>query len=618
MTDAAVPNVSVNEPGTGPAPAWEFPRPDLAEFFRTHVILNFDVDDAEERIVFTSNLGSEDYNLWGISLKESAYPYPLSHQNQVAHDVRLDPQGRYILASFDHDGDELTQLYLLPPGGGALRPLMAPEGHRMLLPLLSEDGNRVYYSTDRVDPQHLSVHCRELGTGEERQLMQGDDAPTLVAVVAPDESSFVVMKSYVNTNQPAFLMTPDGQLTPMVPEPSVPYRLLDGAYVNPDEIVFTTNYGADVAYLAQYSRRSGQFRAVARFAHDASHLAVHRGTSTAYVVTQEGVRDVLYRCELATGAVSAEWLPVGVVEGLVVKPSGTLYLLGRSDVDPLNLWRRPPGGTWERLTNNRVMGMAPDALVPAEVVTYQADDGTAIEALWFAARADVANGFTIVWPHGGPQSAERKMFRAFFQFAVARGYNVWAPNYRGSTGYGADFMERVNRDWAGAPRRDMLAGIDWLVKTGRADPDRLFCVGGSYGGYMTLLLHGLDGDRFRAFVDIFGPSNLITFAKSAPEFWKPMMREWLGDPEDSADAERLLAESPITYVDRMNKPMLVIQGANDPRVVQAESDQVVAALRERGVSVEYLVFPDEGHGFMHKVNEIEAYSRVIGFLDAHR
>lgn len=602
-----------------PGPAWRFPRPDLAEFFRTYVILNFDVDDAEQRVVFTTNLGSEHYNLWGMDLTgPSTYPYPLSHQNEVAHDVRLDPQGRYILASFDHDGDELTALCLVPPGGGALQQLVAADGHRMMLPLLSDDGNRVYYSTDREDPQHLSVHCRDLATGVEHRLLQGEGAPTVMAVVSPDESSFVVVKSYVNTNQPAFLMTPAGELSPLVPDPSVPYRLLDGAYLSPDEVVFTTNYQSEKAYVAQYSRQTGQFRPVARFAHDAAHLAVHRASGTAYVVTQEGVSDVLHRCEMASGATATEPLPVSIVEGLLVKPSGTLYLLGRSDIEPLNLWRRRAGGEWERLTSNRVMGMTPDQLVPAEVVSFRADDGTPIEALWFAARPEVANGYTIVWPHGGPQSAERKMFRAFFQFALARGYSVWAPNFRGSTGYGADFMQRVNRDWGGAPRRDVLTSIDWLVETGRADPQKLFCVGGSYGGYMTLLLHGRHPERFEAYVDIFGPSNLATFANSAPAFWKPMMTQWLGDPSDPDDLARLMADSPITYVDQMTKPMLVIQGANDPRVVKAESDQVVAALRERGVPVEYLVFPDEGHGFMHKANEIAAYSHAIQFLDAQR
>jgi dipeptidyl aminopeptidase/acylaminoacyl peptidase len=161
-----------------------------------------------------------------------------------------------------------------------------------------------------------------------------------------------------------------------------------------------------------------------------------------------------------------------------------------------------------------------------------------------------------------------------------------------------------------------MATVDWLVESGRAQRDRIFVVGGSYGGYMTLLLHARHADRFQAFVDIFGPSNLITFASAVPEFWKPLMKQWLGDPEE--DRERLVADSPITYLDQMTRPMLVIQGANDPRVVKAESDQIVEALKGRGAEVDYIVFDDEGHGFMHKENEITAYTKTIEFLDAHR
>lgn len=177
-------------------------------------------------------------------------------------------------------------------------------------------------------------------------------------------------------------------------------------------------------------------------------------------------------------------------------------------------------------------------------------------------------------------------------------------------------MQKVEGDWGHGPRLDMIESMEWLLQEGRADRDKLFLVGGSYGGYMTLLLHGRHADYFQACVDIFGPANLFTFLNSVPDFWKPMMKQWLGDPVE--DKERLTNDSPITYLDGMTKPMLVVQGANDPRVVKAESDQIVQALRDRQVEVEYLVFDDEGHGFMKKANEIAAYRRIVEFLDQHR
>lgn len=141
----------------------------------------------------------------------------------------------------------------------------------------------------------------------------------------------------------------------------------------------------------------------------------------------------------------------------------------------------------------------------------------------------------------------------------------------------------------------------------------MLLLGGSYGGYMALLLHGRHADYFKAVVDIFGPSNLFSFIESVPEFWGPFMKQWIGDPEK--DKDRLIADSPITYLDGMTKPMLVIQGANDPRVVQKESDQIVAALKEKGLEVEYTVLEDEGHGFTKKANEIFVYKKILEFFN---
>jgi dipeptidyl aminopeptidase/acylaminoacyl peptidase len=272
--------------------------------------------------------------------------------------------------------------------------------------------------------------------------------------------------------------------------------------------------------------------------------------------------------------------------------------------------------SWEPLTANRVTGLDPSDLVYPDVIRYNSYDGLEIEALFFKAKPEQANGYTVFWPHGGPQASEAKFFRPMFQLMLAQGYHIFAPNFRGSTGYGAEFVKMVERDWGEGPRLDCVAGINWLFDEGISSPDRLFVVGGSYGGYMTLLLAGRHPELFRAAVDIFGPSNLFTFLESVPEDWKPMMDNWLGDPV--RDRERLTKDSPITYLDQMVNPMLVIQGANDPRVVKAESDQIVAALQGKGVDVEYIVLDDEGHGFSRKTNEILVYRRMLEFLQKHQ
>jgi dipeptidyl aminopeptidase/acylaminoacyl peptidase len=239
-----------------------------------------------------------------------------------------------------------------------------------------------------------------------------------------------------------------------------------------------------------------------------------------------------------------------------------------------------------------------------------------IEALLFQAKEENRNGYTVFWPHGGPQAAERKFYRAMFQMLLNRGYNIFCPNFRGSTGYGASFVKLVEQDWGEGPRLDNVEGIRWLFDNGISSPDKLFLVGGSYGGYMALLLHGRHPEYFRAVVDIFGVSNLFTFYNSVPEHWKPIMTRWVGDPE--TDRERFEKDSPITYLSTMSRPMLVIQGAKDPRVVKEESDQIVEELRNAGREIDYLVLDDEGHGFSKKENEINVYRTMLEFLEKHQ
>lgn len=251
-----------------------------------------------------------------------------------------------------------------------------------------------------------------------------------------------------------------------------------------------------------------------------------------------------------------------------------------------------------------------------KTITYKSFDGLEIEALLFRAKEENSNGYTIFWPHGGPQAAERRFYRAMFQMLLNRGYNIFCPNFRGSTGYGASFVKMVEQDWGEGPRLDNVAAIKWLFDQGISSPEKLFLVGGSYGGYMALLLHGRHPDYFKAVVDIFGVSSLFSFYDTVPEHWKPIMERWVGDPE--RDKEKFEKDTPATYLDSMTKPMLVIQGAKDPRVVKSESGQIVEKLRGQGRTVEYLVLEDEGHGFSKKSNEIRVYKTMIDFLEKHQ
>ena len=224
----------------------------------------------------------------------------------------------------------------------------------------------------------------------------------------------------------------------------------------------------------------------------------------------------------------------------------------------------------------------------------------------------------VVNPHGGPWTRDAWGFEPEVQFLANRGYAVFQPNYRGSTGYGRAFWQAGFKQWGRAMQDDLTDGVQWLVRQGIADPKRVAIYGGSYGGYATLAGIAFTPDLYRAAVDYVGISNLFTFMETIPPYWKPyldMMHEMVGDP--GKDQDLLRAASPVFHVDRIRTPLFIAQGANDPRVNKAESDQMVAALKKRGVAVEYMVKDNEGHGFQNEENRMAFYRALERFLARH-
>lgn len=223
--------------------------------------------------------------------------------------------------------------------------------------------------------------------------------------------------------------------------------------------------------------------------------------------------------------------------------------------------------------------------------------------------------------HGGPWSRDSWGYDAQAQFLANRGYAVLQVNFRGSTGFGKSFMHAAEHEFAGKMHDDLIDGVEWMIGEGIADRDRLGIYGGSYGGYATLVGVTFTPDVFAAAVSYVGPSSLVTILRSTPEYWRPLLKgtwhRYVGDPDDPDQLADLEARSPLNYVDKIATPLMIVQGANDPRVKQQESDQIVAALRERGVEVEYILKENEGHGFVVPENRMDLYRAMERFFAVH-
>src|SRR5699024_8783293 len=463
----------------------QFPKPTVEQFFRTYTITNFTVNDAEDRLVFSTNLNGT-MNLWAMDLPNS-FPYLFAQQDESCNFIKFDPENRHVLAGFDRDGDENYHIYAIPIDGGVPRPFVSGEAkEKYFLSHLSEDGMRLYYMTSEENPSYLNVRVRDVEDNSDVLLHKGEVSPTGLGAVSADEQAFVYLRMFSNTYITGFAKAGD-ETYDLTPDDEHIHIVSDPIFTDDRTIHFLTNYHSDHSYLASFHLDTGEFSKVIEIKGESMHtLKWNKENKVFYFVTGKGVIDVLYRYDMDTRSLHKCTAPVDCIEQVDVAKTGNLYLLGRSATVPHNLFQSEDGHKWKQLTNNRVLGLRREELVEPETVFYTSFDGMEIEALLFQAHPEYDNGYTIFWPHGGPQAAERKSFRSMFQAFLNRGYTIFAPNFRGSSGYGTSFIKLVEQDWGYGPRLDCVAGVEWLFNNGITERDNLFLVGGSYGGYMAL------------------------------------------------------------------------------------------------------------------------------------
>ena len=322
-----------------------------------------------------------------------------------------------------------------------------------------------------------------------------------------------------------------------------------------------------------------------------------------------------------------EWLRERLPDGEIGYQSSTeqeeLFLITvASDVNPGAVYFYDRNAkTLEKLYDSRPE-LPSDLLAKMRPIRYEARDGREIPGYLVTPKGIAARKLpTVIVPHGGPWAREFWGYDSIAQFLANRGYAVMMPNFRGSAGYGKRFLNAGNGEWGtGIIQHDITDGVRHLIDEGVADPDQVAIMGGSYGGYATLAGVAFTPDVYAAGVSIVGPSNIITLLNSIPPYWGPIRQRFLrrvGDPDDATDRARLQSQSPFFHADNIKAPLLIIQGANDPRVKKAESDQIVVALRDLKRPVRYMLAPDEGHGFAGRENRLAMFAEIERFLAQH-
>ncbi len=597
-------------------------RPPFEQFFayrRFFSIAQFTPDG--ERVLFVSNISGQ-FNLWSVSL-DGGWPEQLTmFTDNAVRAVAVRPDGTILFAA-DRDGDEFHQLYRIPAGGGWPEQLtdLAQVQHEMLSTAWAPDGSGFAFSANSRRPADNEIFFWRDGEAEPRYLF-GEGMYAFAAGFSPDGSKLLSIEFRSNTDASIYVVDVEaGGGTELTPHEE-PAKFLPGPWAADGSGFYVlTDEGREFQGLAFQSLETGVREWVEAPERDVDDVALSRdGRLLAWVENDRGWARVLVR-DLETGRdLPAPKLPEGTISflgsGLSFSPDGSQLAI---------VWyqpRRPPDvyvvdtatGDGRPVTESRGAALAAVRLREPELIEYESFDGRQIPAWLYRPEGDGPSPFVLAI-HGGPEAQEKPIYRPEYQYLLSRGIGVLATNIRGSTGYGKTYQKLVLHDWGGGDLEDWRYAADWLRAQPFVDGDLLGVYGGSYGGFATLTCVTRLPEYWRAAVDIFGPSNLVTAVRAVPPQWARFMKEWIGDPDTEEDFLR--ERSPITYVDQTHAALLVLQGAKDPRVVQAESDQMVERLRKLGREVEYVVFEDEGHGFTRYTNEVRAYRLTCEWLERH-
>ncbi|MEO7176406.1 MAG: S9 family peptidase, partial [Saprospiraceae bacterium] len=393
---------------------------------------------------------------------------------------------------------------------------------------------------------------------------------------------------------------------------------------NDSILYYTTNDGSEFTYLVKYNINSGKTEKFFEDKWDVQGMSLseHEKYHTIFI-NDDGKNKVLLFDHASNQLVKLPAMEDGDVQGIVISDSEQNMLLSiGSSTSPVNVFNyNVATKEFKQLTTTLNAEVDPADLATAEVVRYKSFDGKEIPAIYYKpiqASKDHKVG-ALVWVHGGPGGQSRVGFNNSIQFLVNHGYAVLAVNNRGSSGYGKTFFKLDNRDHGNGDLKDCIWAKKWLNEQEYIDSNAIAIIGGSYGGNMVLNALCLHPDEFKAGIDLFGVANWMATLKNIPAYWesfKKALYEEMGDPY-TADSTMLIATSPIFNYQKITKPLLVFQGVNDVRVLQSESDEIVAGVKKNGVPVEYVLYPEEGHGFVKKENLITTDNKTLAFLEKY-
>jgi len=563
------------------------------------------------------------FNLHEIDIKSGTKKALTNSTEESFFAIDYVPGSNALLYSSDKGGNEISHIYKLEEDGSTTD-LTPGEKEKANFAGWSTDRKTMYYMSNKRDEQFFDLYKMKVGDWKPEMIYQNNDG-TNIDDFSDDESIYALSKIITTSENKLWLYNKKTKKRTEISDPNTTGTYGSSGFSNDGKyFYYTTNADSEFRYLVEYEIETGESKKLFQTDWDVMYSYLSKDEKYRVIGVNEDGKNTLQIIDNKDGKiVPFPQIKDGDVTSVSISPTEKNMRLSVGT-------SKAPGNTYvynfesaklTKLTETLNTEINPGDLVAAEVIRYKSFDGLEIPSIYYKPINATADNKVpaLVWVHGGPGGQSRTGYSSLIQYLVNHGYAVLAVNNRGSSGYGKSFHKMDDKNHGEKDLQDCIYGKKWLQSQDYIDGEKIGIIGGSYGGYMTMAAMTFTPDEFKTGVNIFGVTNWLRTLRSIPPYWESFrnaLYEEVGNPE-TADSIRLHKISPLFHAHNVKNPIMVLQGANDPRVLQIESDEIVAAVKKNNVPVEYVVFEDEGHGFVKKENEIKGYGAILEFLNNH-
>nr|WP_315179917.1 alpha/beta fold hydrolase [uncultured Flavobacterium sp.] len=595
---------------------------DLEDFYNTKSISASGFNNDETKILINNNTTGI-YNAYELSLADTTAIALTKSTKESIYTVDYLPGSSKFIYSADEGGNENSHLFLMDRKSNTPKDITPWANSANSFNGWSQDKKSMYINSNKRDVKYFDILKLDTLTWKPTILYQNESGLT-PSVISKTERYIALTKEITTDKNEMYLYDSKTKTTKRLSNDKEANWSPMAFEKNDSIFYYTSNEDKEFSSLLKYNINTGKSEEIFKDKWDVIYMSLSEKEKYHIVFVNNDGKNKVLLFEHATGKpLKLPDFDDGDVINVIISNSENKLLLtvGSSTSSPNLYLYDITSKKLKQLTSTLSKKINQDDLAKAEVIRFKSFDGKEIPAIYYKPLQASKNNKVpaLIWVHGGPGGQSRIGYSNTIQYLVNKGYAVLAVNNRGSSGYGKTFYKMDNKDHSNGDLKDCIWGKKWLTEQDYIDPNAIGIYGGSYGGCMVLGALAFHPEEFKVGIDLFGVANWPRTLKSIPPYWESFRKalyDEMGDPY-TADSIRLKKISPLYNYDKINKPLLVFQGANDVRVLPVESDEIVEGVKKNGVPVQYVVYPDEGHGFQKKENQIATTKTTLLFLDKY-